>query len=77
MERWVGRVALVTGASSGIGKAIAQSLVCHGMKVVGCARNVEAVEVNTKLSLLYKMYAVNIIRTLCSIEVSKKCCSSL
>ncbi|XP_052787979.1 dehydrogenase/reductase SDR family member 11-like [Mya arenaria] len=39
MDRWVGRVALVTGMSSGIGRAIAKSLVCHGMKVVGCSRN--------------------------------------
>ncbi|RXN10861.1 dehydrogenase reductase SDR family member 11-like protein [Labeo rohita] len=44
MERWIGRVALVTGASVGIGAAVAKSLVQHGMKVVGCARNVEQIE---------------------------------
>ncbi|XP_012695251.1 dehydrogenase/reductase SDR family member 11 [Clupea harengus] len=44
MERWKGRVALVTGASVGIGAAIAKALVRHGMKVVGCARNVEKIE---------------------------------
>ncbi|XP_016431972.1 dehydrogenase/reductase SDR family member 11-like [Sinocyclocheilus rhinocerous] len=44
MDRWRGRVALVTGASVGIGAAIAKSLVQHGMKVVGCARNVEQIE---------------------------------
>ncbi|KAJ8257051.1 hypothetical protein COCON_G00192030 [Conger conger] len=44
MERWKGRVALVTGASVGIGAAIARTLVQHGMKVVGCARNVEKIE---------------------------------
>ncbi|KAK7498515.1 hypothetical protein BaRGS_00010175 [Batillaria attramentaria] len=37
MERWKGRVALVTGASAGIGFAIARALVERGMKVVGCA----------------------------------------
>ncbi|KAL1260567.1 hypothetical protein QQF64_008394 [Cirrhinus molitorella] len=44
MDRWKGRVALVTGASAGIGAAIANSLVQHGMKVVGCARNVKQIE---------------------------------
>ena len=45
MDRWRGRVALVTGASVGIGAAIAKVLVQHGMKVIGCARNVEKLEV--------------------------------
>ncbi|XP_077064996.1 dehydrogenase/reductase SDR family member 11-like [Siphateles boraxobius] len=44
MDRWKGRVALVTGASVGIGAAIAKSLVEHGMKVVGCARNLEQIQ---------------------------------
>ncbi|XP_056612729.1 dehydrogenase/reductase SDR family member 11-like [Triplophysa dalaica] len=44
MDRWRGRVALVTGASVGIGAAIAKSLTQHGMKVIGCARNVEQIE---------------------------------
>ncbi|KAM8835297.1 dehydrogenase/reductase SDR family member 11-like [Synchiropus picturatus] len=44
MERWRGRVALVTGASVGIGAAVARALVQQGMKVVGCARNVDKIE---------------------------------
>ncbi|KAG2459025.1 DHR11 reductase, partial [Polypterus senegalus] len=44
MERWKGRVALVTGASVGIGAAIARALVQHGMKVVGCSRSVDKIE---------------------------------
>ncbi|XP_030600728.1 dehydrogenase/reductase SDR family member 11-like [Archocentrus centrarchus] len=44
MERWRGRVALVTGASVGIGAAIAVELVRFGMKVVSCARDVGKIQ---------------------------------
>lgn len=37
-------MALVTGASSGIGKAIAQRLAQHKMKVVACGRNIERLQ---------------------------------
>lgn len=35
----------MTGASVGIGAVIAKELVRHGMKVVGCARDVEKIQV--------------------------------
>ena len=44
MERWTNRVVLVTGASSGIGETICRLLSQNGMKVVGCARQIEKLE---------------------------------
>ena len=51
MERWRGKVALVTGASAGIGYTTAKQLTELGMNVVGCARNISTIEVNTYTSL--------------------------
>lgn len=35
MEKWQGKIAIVTGASAGIGAATAKALVQAGMKVSG------------------------------------------
>ena len=45
MDRWKGKVALVTGASAGIGYDIAKELARAGMKVIGCSRNITKIEV--------------------------------
>uniref|UniRef100_A0A7G3AUM4 Putative dehydrogenase n=1 Tax=Lutzomyia longipalpis TaxID=7200 RepID=A0A7G3AUM4_LUTLO len=44
MEQWKGRVAVVTGGSSGIGAVVAKDLVKAGMITIGLARRVEEIE---------------------------------
>ncbi len=44
MERWQGKVALVTGASAGIGLAVAEALARAGMKTALTARRADKLE---------------------------------
>lgn len=59
MEKWVGKIAVVTGASAGIGAAIVSDLAKAGIHVIGLARRIEKIdELIKSLGLTNgKMYA--------------------
>lgn len=44
MEKWQGKLAVVTGASAGIGAAIVKDLANAGINVIGLARRAEKIE---------------------------------
>ncbi|CAO1333025.1 unnamed protein product [Diamesa tonsa] len=59
MEKWEGKLAVITGASSGIGAAILKDLAKAGVNVVGLARRVEKIQeiINKSEEVTGKMYA--------------------
>lgn len=50
MDKWAGKVAVVTGASAGIGACVVKVLLGYGVKVIAGARNLEKLkEIGSKL----------------------------
>lgn len=47
-QRWTDKIALITGANTGIGKYLVESLVSNGMKVVGIAPQIDKMKVCEK-----------------------------
>lgn len=63
------KIAIVTGASRGIGKAIAQKFLAEGAKIVICSRHIETIsQVAEELGRIYDMFTVRAIQ----VDVSKK-----
>lgn len=46
MDKWKGKVALVTGSSSGIGAHLTKTLAQSGMIVIGLGRRVDIIDVS-------------------------------
>ena len=53
MQQWKGKTAFITGASNGIGAAVATRLLAEGMRVVGSARRHDRVAAVLQNCLLY------------------------
>lgn len=56
MDKWHGKVALVTGSSAGIGASVTKALANAGMIVIGLGRRVDAIQVCATFSPRYHQF---------------------
>eukprot|EP01025_Chloroclados_australasicus_P018592 TRINITY_DN1983_c0_g2_i1.p1 TRINITY_DN1983_c0_g2~~TRINITY_DN1983_c0_g2_i1.p1 ORF type:complete len:521 (-),score=52.22 TRINITY_DN1983_c0_g2_i1:331-1893(-) len=68
MEKWRNKVALVTGASSGIGWAVCAALAQAGMKVVAIARRKDRLEQLQKYVLARQVHSENFLAVVCDVS---------
>lgn len=71
MERWYNKIAVVTGASSGIGSAIVKELLTHGLQVIGLARRVD------RIGELRKQLPSNLQNKLTALDCDVSCVKSV
>lgn len=62
MDRFIGKVAVVTGSSSGIGAALSKELVKRGVIVVGLARRMDKLKVHKSISITVAISSWTVIK---------------
>ncbi len=62
-----GKVAIVTAASKGLGKAVAESLAKEGVNLVICSRNKE--RINSTADYIREIYQVEVLPVVCDVSV--------
>ena len=72
-RRWKGKVALVTGASAGIGLATCQRLALEGMRVVAVARRRERLEALQQHLVSLGVPIADFLPVVCDITKARSC----